>query len=939
MSSSESKVSGQTSVSLAASSRLLQDQRWPAQSIAVTVTAMSSTTTTVMTTVATTCPVGTPGATFHTAEVQAGITQVVPSTYAVTHGASHGTEGARPDSGTSGADHGTGGADHGTVQHSPSDQLTNGTSLRAEKQLPPGSLWAGSRAPLARNLALATITGATNTNPTPSVQRQGTEPPMLPDATPALDGMVPGIADEGRLPVFTDVQSRKGGDVSGWGDTAQNPTLTRGAGPSPTYQQPRLPADLQEEVQPHHSVSNLEVTDPTCRENIPRESVVQEPSIQGEEVVKTSSQQEPLNLDRTYLVQNLEERFERSQAEVRQLRAQLQAQAAAQATAQDLKAAVQEAAQTAAQTAVQAILAAQASLQAPADAATQTIPVRDPDEADSAQSMVSDRQTRVKWLDRPRRSSPFSSPEPRSLSREVPGYSGNRPGKQAKTTHGREPGWPKSKRKKRIPTESAVSGWSTVTQEHSSAAELSYYTGARATPSPVPNGQVPPGTGPPVPIGGAPQLPAQVAPPVGLQVAPPVPTLVMPPTPMPRVSPCMVPYGSSMPMTYPAINAGPAVAMSDDVGPTVPHEPVQVPVVSTMMSSQVPTATAPVATPVTPGTADSTHTMSVGKIPATSGETAKAQSFNKPIRLRDYAGTDEPWETYSVHFKMVRRMNQWSDLDALQNLCVRLKGEALAYYVTLPEDRREDLAFVLAAFARRFAAVQSCSAARLQLERLQQKSDQTLEDLAQEVRRLAQAAFPTHGSEALDAECVRAFLHAVGDKQLAVTVAASTPKNITKALEQATEYHDASQYFGPNKPKDVCQVLSEILDPEGSLDDEGLINKLRNVVAGNGPDPGRFDSNGPNQQSQAVYNNQNQSSKQCQVPPPPARKSSRPCLLCGQDGHWAQQCLRHPNNWPDSFQSLWEQNERVGCHLPPSNQCPPTTLDQWPANQCLVATA
>lgn len=302
-------------------------------------------------------------------------------------------------------------------------------------------------------------------------------------------------------------------------------------------------------------------------------------------------------------------------------------------------------------------------------------------------------------------------------------------------------------------------------------------------------------------------------------------------------------------------------------------------------------------------------------------ETTKTKSSGP--KLREYGGGKESWDVYNIHLRTVKRLNGWSQMEALDNLVAKLKGDASKFYATLPMDRQDDYEYVCKNMARRFPEVQSASAARLRLERLQQKADQTLEHLAQEVNTLGYAAFPGSVPEWVETECVRAFLRAVADKQMAVTVAAGEHKRMTDVLQAAIKYHDASQDFGPTKSKSVRQALVEMADIEpSSKEDEVWVEKVRQMTSVDQTTKSNAQKtqqtkptgNGGGARAQPNQNAQNQSrssgqSGQSAQPgkprPAPSGRPNRPCLLCGQNGHWAQGCELHPNNWSSELKAAY----------------------------------
>ena len=142
-----------------------------------------------------------------------------------------------------------------------------------------------------------------------------------------------------------------------------------------------------------------------------------------------------------------------------------------------------------------------------------------------------------------------------------------------------------------------------------------------------------------------------------------------------------------------------------------------------------------------------THVSGIGHGPRVKKESPPPVRKQKPKNLRDFSCEQEPWDTFLVHFRLVKDYNLWSDEIATKYLALCLKGHSLDYYVDLPETIRGDHDRLCQALVRRFGCHRSLEKVRNQLSRLKQKPDQSFEDLAQEVRRLAIALYAGAGAD------------------------------------------------------------------------------------------------------------------------------------------------------------------------------------------------
>ena len=138
----------------------------------------------------------------------------------------------------------------------------------------------------------------------------------------------------------------------------------------------------------------------------------------------------------------------------------------------------------------------------------------------------------------------------------------------------------------------------------------------------------------------------------------------------------------------------------------------------------------------------------------------------KPKKLRGYAGTRETWEVYKTHLEIVSRMNGWDEDETALHFSAELSGSALEYYGSLDNEDRVDYVRLLKAMGQRFGTMTNQEAVRSQLDNIQQKAGQSLQDLGQKVRGLAYAVYVSDTTERRERESVHAFMCAISSREV-----------------------------------------------------------------------------------------------------------------------------------------------------------------------------
>lgn len=264
------------------------------------------------------------------------------------------------------------------------------------------------------------------------------------------------------------------------------------------------------------------------------------------------------------------------------------------------------------------------------------------------------------------------------------------------------------------------------------------------------------------------------------------------------------------------------------------------------------------------------------------------------VKLSSFTGDGTAaWEPHFCHMRMVQKANAWSDAELVQEFGCKLQGKALEYYYTLESEHREtDLAYVDNAMQRRFGDLTHPAALRTQLENLKQAPDQTLEDLAANVRKLAYKVCADESPASREKNAVRWFIQAIASEQVKqMLFLPPGPATIHDALELAAHIRDMRSTYvrSATKPAGVRQFHEETPETpespnESEMDPESLKYWVRYFVENS-------------------FQTQNRRTPSNKV------KADTECWFCHKKGHWARECNRKPQNWPEWLKVLWSAHE------------------------------
>jgi hypothetical protein len=127
------------------------------------------------------------------------------------------------------------------------------------------------------------------------------------------------------------------------------------------------------------------------------------------------------------------------------------------------------------------------------------------------------------------------------------------------------------------------------------------------------------------------------------------------------------------------------------------------------------------------------------------------------------ASTLGPWIDYKSHFDACVQINEWSQKEKGLYLAVSLRGQAQGVLGNLPLELSQDYKELVKSLEERFSPSNQTELYRTQLRERRQKAIETLPELGQDVRRLANLANPPAPNEVRETLAKEQFIDALID--------------------------------------------------------------------------------------------------------------------------------------------------------------------------------
>ena len=157
------------------------------------------------------------------------------------------------------------------------------------------------------------------------------------------------------------------------------------------------------------------------------------------------------------------------------------------------------------------------------------------------------------------------------------------------------------------------------------------------------------------------------------------------------------------------------------------------------------------------------------------------RSFKDP-KLSKYDGKI-PWRAYEVKLMLMARKYDWDDNTKLAKLVEALDDKALTFFSNLAPEVQGNFEVVRRKMNNRFIPREPATTVRKQLQTIQQKAEEALEEWAERCQQCAYDAWGEMSEDVAELAAVEAFLGGVLETEAAFSVMEKDPHTIDEALE------------------------------------------------------------------------------------------------------------------------------------------------------------
>ena len=264
----------------------------------------------------------------------------------------------------------------------------------------------------------------------------------------------------------------------------------------------------------------------------------------------------------------------------------------------------------------------------------------------------------------------------------------------------------------------------------------------------------------------------------------------------------------------------------------------------------------------------------------------------RPLVLPETFDGTGCWNDWYFHFENVARVNGWDDAQKLQWLRVRVTGRAQKALHRLPEAVANSYEATRDALRARFEPESRYTRYQAEFQLRRKKATEGWADLADDLRGLADKAYPTLQDEARERLALNAYLAQLPQPQVSFSVRQKQPSNLDEAVSATLEMES---YLPPQGASSVGSVCDGPTETEvGAVD---KVTHLSHVVEKLVEQVERLQtqmSETSNRRPTPGY-----ATRQLRGPRGRQRRGfSGECWNCGQVGHLARNCLLPQSQGP-----------------------------------------
>lgn len=159
----------------------------------------------------------------------------------------------------------------------------------------------------------------------------------------------------------------------------------------------------------------------------------------------------------------------------------------------------------------------------------------------------------------------------------------------------------------------------------------------------------------------------------------------------------------------------------------------------------------------------------------------------KPLVLPDSFAGETGWDEWITHFENVADVNGWTEEQKLKWIKVRLTGRAQKAFQRLTEAARCDYKEAKKALKARFEPESKKTLYQAEFQTRRKKKSENWADFAEDLRLLADKAFPELPDEARETLTLNSYLSQLDQPQVAFSVKLKRPTTLDDAVTATLE--------------------------------------------------------------------------------------------------------------------------------------------------------
>ena len=172
--------------------------------------------------------------------------------------------------------------------------------------------------------------------------------------------------------------------------------------------------------------------------------------------------------------------------------------------------------------------------------------------------------------------------------------------------------------------------------------------------------------------------------------------------------------------------------------------------------------------------------------PSVGGPRSSRADWNRWSRIRvpEFKGNRSSWHSYLVQFNTIMKMNDCDDNEVkVCKLVEALRGKALDYFESLPEELRLEFESLCSMFEGRFGRQETPATMRSKLKCITQGVEETLAEFGERALKVTSEGYVGMTGQWVQALAVDAFLMGCLDKRSALSSMDKEPQTIDEAVK------------------------------------------------------------------------------------------------------------------------------------------------------------